>query len=69
MKGTISGPGAMASPASSADQPHVPSSQSTIDSSMAPKLIEKKTAMMEAPLKLVDRNSAGGISGPLLFRQ
>jgi hypothetical protein len=36
---------------------------------MAPKLIEKKTAMMEAPLKLVDRNSAGGISGLLLFRQ
>ena len=35
MSGTMSGPGAMASPARSADQPQTPCSHSTIESSIA----------------------------------
>ena len=40
-RGTISGPGATASPACSADQPQSSWSQSTIESSIAPNAVEK----------------------------
>src|ERR1700678_390860 len=65
--GTISGPGAMASPARSADQPHTFCSHSTIDSSIAPNAQEKNSATSDAPVKFRDRNSDGWISSVRLF--
>ena len=53
----MSGPGAMASPAWRADQPHTPCSQSTIDRSIAPKEAEKKIATNDAPVNPRDLNS------------
>ena len=52
MNGTMSGPGAMASPDRSADQPQAPCSHSTIERSMAPNEAEKKMATSDAPVKL-----------------
>src|SRR4051812_7500541 len=61
--GTISGPGAMERPVASADQPQTSCSQSTIESSMAPKATEKIVATNVAPLYARARNSDGGTSG------
>src|SRR5487761_1210178 len=61
--GTMSGPGAIARPVRSADQPQLSWAHSTIDSSMAPKDAENKKATAEAAEKLLDRNRPGSISG------
>ncbi len=61
--GTITGPGAMARPDLSADQPQSSCIHSTMDSSMAPKATENSSVTSEAPEKLRTRNSAGSISG------
>ena len=59
MKGTMIGPGAMASPERSADQPQTPCSHRTIDRSMAANDAEKKMATSDAPVKLRERKSDG----------
>ena len=62
-RGTIKGPGAMASPAFRADHPHASCSHSTIDSNMAPNDAENVAATSEAPEKVRTRNSPGSMSG------
>ena len=57
------GPGAIASPVFSADQPQTSCSQSTTDSSIAPKDTEKSSAISDAPEKLRTLSRAGSISG------
>ena len=69
MSGTMRGPGAMASPARSADQPHTSCSQRTMDKSMAPKAAEKKRATIDDPVNALDRKSDGLMSGLRLVRQ
>src|ERR1700730_2155693 len=66
MKGTTIGPGAMASPDFKADQPQMPCSQSTIESSIPPNEAEKKMATIDAPLNVRERNSDGWMSMPAL---
>src|SRR6202035_2848560 len=61
--GTISGPGAIARPVRSADQPQLSWAHSTTDNSMAPKDTENSKATAEAAEKLRVRNSPGSISG------
>src|SRR3984957_8726525 len=61
--GTMIGPGAMASPVRSADQPQSSWAHSTIDSSMAPNATENSSATAEAPENGPVLNSAGSISG------
>ena len=66
----MSGPGAMASPAWRADQPHTPCSQSTIDRSIAPKEAEKKIATNDdPPVNPRDLNSEGWTRGLSLVQQ
>ena len=67
--GTIAGPGARARPACNADQRQTPCSQSTTDSSIAPKDAEKLSAISEAPLNRREANNDGWISGLELRRQ
>src|SRR5580704_3492509 len=62
-EGTTIGPGAMASPDFKADQPQMPCSQSTIESSIPPNEAEKKMATIDAPLNVRERNSDGWMSG------
>src|ERR1700679_2736135 len=61
--GTMSGPGAIASPVRSADQPQSSWAHSTMDSSMARNATENSSATAEAPENGPVLNSAGSISG------
>src|SRR5258707_4205332 len=61
--GTMIGPGAMARPAFSADQPQSFCSQTAMDSSMAPKDAENRAMASEAPEKLATLNRAGATRG------
>ncbi len=69
MKGTMTGPGAMASPDRSADHPQAPCSHRTIERSIAANDAEKKMATSDAAVKLRERNSDGWMSGVRLRRQ
>src|SRR5437763_652527 len=62
-RGTISGPGAMASPVASADQCQTSCAHSTRESSIAPNAVEKNSDTAEAPVNGRRRNSARSISG------
>src|SRR5215469_5217063 len=61
--GTMSGPGAMASPARSADQPQSFCAHSTADSSMAPNDAENSRTTVDAPVNGRLRNNPGSMSG------
>ena len=61
--GTISGPGAIARPVCSADQPHTCWSHRTIESSIAPNAIENTIATTTEPVNARMRNSEASISG------
>src|ERR1700722_5831847 len=56
ISGTMSGPGAMASPARRADQPQTPCSHNTMDRSIAPKEAEETSATSDEPGNALDRN-------------
>ena len=61
--GTSSGPGAIASPIFSADQPQTLSSHSTIDSKIAPNAAENGASTSTAPVNTRTRNNAGSTNG------
>src|SRR5437764_13089614 len=61
--GTIIGPGAMANPVFSADQPQTVSSHSTAASSPAPKAAENSTAVALDQAKARTLNSASSTTG------
>ena len=65
----MSGPGAMASPDCSADQPQAPCSHRTMERSIAANEAEKKMATSDAPVKLREAKSDGWMSGVRLRRQ
>src|SRR5205807_1643049 len=61
--GTISGPGAIDSPVTSADQCQTSWAQSTRESSIAPNEAENSNATTDAPVNGRKRNKARSISG------
>src|ERR1700722_16817706 len=67
--GTMSGPGAMASPDFSADHPQTPCSHRTMERSIAANEAEKKMATSDPAVKLREEKSDGWMSGVRLRRQ
>ena len=65
----MSGPGAMARPVASADQPQTSCIHSTSDRSIAPNEIENSVMTIEEPAKPPARKSAGSTSGLRARRQ